>query len=50
MKQTYRVPKGFKDIKGYENRYAISKHGEIWSYPKRGNDGRMLNPGKAKER
>ena len=37
-------PKGFKDIPGYVGMYAISKSGDVYSYPKKKNflKGRLL--------
>lgn len=42
-------PKDFKDIPGYEGRYAISKDGEVYSYPKKTNNnaqiaGKLMKP------
>jgi len=35
-------PAGFKDIRGYDGLYAISKKGEVYSYPKYRWKGRLL--------
>jgi hypothetical protein len=41
----HRPPRGFVDIPGYEGKYAISRSGTIYSYPKpRHKDGLILKP------
>lgn len=37
--------KGFKDVPGYEGYYAISKSGEIYSYPNKRHDGKLIKQG-----
>lgn len=39
----------WRDVKGYEGLYQISSWGRVWSYPKRGHNGKMLSAGKDKK-
>lgn len=39
-------PNGFVDIAGYEGLYAVSKNGEVYSYPKNFRDGFILKGSK----